>query len=284
MADFYEALELIIDTTRTSKHAWPFVDPVSRDVHGYYDLIKQPMDLRRLRTKVQFREYRSLIELEKDFQLLVNNCENFNGPKSTYTKMAQKLWKSFRRNVRLYLQRDLSMDEYETFVYPPPRPPPPPPPPPIVREERGEKESKPIDINVFHQSPQRQLVERSNHQKQHEQPVTEINFINSCPNVKIEIQSTSKQVNHTSSPPREPTVIQDHNIHYQVKLELPRDEKPAIVDGLKSVSEPQEDIQVEIVFDDNFVESNLEQANTMGEISADVKPATCENQTTESST
>jgi len=120
LSEFYEALELVIDTVRTSKHAWPFVDPVPETVHGYYDLISKPMDLKTLRTKVEFREYKSLIELEKDFQLLVNNCERFNGPKNVYTKMVYKLWKSFRKNVRLYLQRDLSMDEYETYIYPPP--------------------------------------------------------------------------------------------------------------------------------------------------------------------
>lgn len=122
LSEFYEALELIVDSVRTSKHAGPFVDPVPETVPGYYDLIKEPMDLRKLRTKVEFREYRSVIELEKDFQLIVNNCERFNGPRNTYTKMAYKLWKSFRKNVKLYLQRDLELDEYETFIYPPAKP------------------------------------------------------------------------------------------------------------------------------------------------------------------
>lgn len=126
LAEFYEALELIVDTVRTSKHAWPFVDAVPDTVPGYYDLIKEPMDLKTLRTKVEFRHYKSLIELEKDFQLLVNNCEKFNGPKNVYTKMVYKLWKSFRKNVQLYLERDLHMNEYETFLYPPPPPPAPP--------------------------------------------------------------------------------------------------------------------------------------------------------------
>lgn len=124
LSEFYEALELIVDSVRTSKHAWPFVDPVPQTVTGYYDMIKEPMDLRKLRTKIEFRGYKCLAELEKDFQLLVNNCERFNGPKNVYTKMVYKLWKSFRKNVRLYLQRDLSMNEYETFVYPPPKPEP----------------------------------------------------------------------------------------------------------------------------------------------------------------
>lgn len=132
LSEFYEALELVIDTVRTSKHAWPFVDPVPETVPGYYDLINEPTDLRKLRTKIEFREYRSLIELEKDFQLLVNNCEKFNGPRNVYTKMVYKLWKSFRKNVRLYLQRDLTMDEYETFLYPPP--PREEPPEPIATQ------------------------------------------------------------------------------------------------------------------------------------------------------
>ena len=126
LAEFYEALELIVDTVRTSKHAWPFVDAVPDTVPGYYDLIKEPMDLKTLRTKVEFRHYKSLIELEKDFQLLVNNCEKFNGPKNVYTKMVYKLWKSFRKNVQLYLERDLHMNEHETFLYPPPPPAQPP--------------------------------------------------------------------------------------------------------------------------------------------------------------
>lgn len=146
LSDFYEALELVIDTVRTSKHAWPFVDPVPETVPGYYDLIKEPMDLRKLRTKIEFREYKSLIELEKDFQLLVNNCERFNGPKNVYTKMVYKLWKSFRKNVQLYLQRDLSMDEFETFVYPPLPPPPPkeesPESQPPLRDPSPSPESK----------------------------------------------------------------------------------------------------------------------------------------------
>ena len=144
LSDFYEALELIIDTVRTSKHAWPFVDPVPETEPGYYDLIKEPMDLKKLRTKVEFRAYKSFIEVERDFQLLVNNCERFNGPKAIYTKMVYKLWKSFKKNVQLYLQRDLHMNEYETFVYPPqpPAPPPPPPPPQVAPHELTKVEHK----------------------------------------------------------------------------------------------------------------------------------------------
>lgn len=108
----------MIDIVRTCKHAWPFVDPVPDTVPNYYDLITQPMDLKKLRNKIEFREYKNFIEVEKDFKLIINNCEKFNGPTNIYTKMAHKLWRVFRRNVKIFLQRDVSMDEYETFLYP----------------------------------------------------------------------------------------------------------------------------------------------------------------------
>lgn len=143
LSEFYEAIELVIDTVRTSKHSWPFVEAVPETVPGYYDLIQQPMDLKTIRTKIEFRQYKSLLELEKDFQLLVNNCEKFNGPKNVYTKMVYKLWKSFRKNVRLYLSRDLTMDEYETFMYPP-APPAPPEVEPIVEVQPQSPPNKPL--------------------------------------------------------------------------------------------------------------------------------------------
>ena len=109
----------MIDNVRTCKHAWPFIDPVPETVPNYYDLITEPMDLKTLRDKIEFREYKSLIEVEKDFKLIINNCENYNGPSNVYTKMSYKLWKVFRKNVLLFMQRDLHYDESETFMYPP---------------------------------------------------------------------------------------------------------------------------------------------------------------------
>uniref|UniRef100_A0A6G1SHN3 Cat eye syndrome critical region protein 2 n=1 Tax=Aceria tosichella TaxID=561515 RepID=A0A6G1SHN3_9ACAR len=168
LAEFYEALELIVDTVRTSKHAWPFVNAVPDTVPGYYDLIKEPMDLKTLRTKVEFRHYKSLIELEKDFQLLVNNCERFNGPKNIYTKMVYKLWKSFRKNVHLYLERDLHMDEYETFLYPPqppqqPNPPAPPPEQTSLPNQESHPTPDPPSLTPPNPSPS---PDHQNHQQQ----------------------------------------------------------------------------------------------------------------------
>lgn len=141
LGEFYEALELIVDTVRITKYAWPFVEDVSSTEPGYRDLIKQPMYLKKIRNKVEFKKYKSLLEIEEDFQLLINNCERYNGPKSTFTKMAHRLWKSFRKNVMFYLERDLHMNEYETFLYPPD------PPAPLIEPTQCDDSTQP-------QSPQ----------------------------------------------------------------------------------------------------------------------------------
>lgn len=195
LSEFYEALELIVDSVRTSKHAWPFVDPVPDTVNGYYDLIDEPMDLRKLRTKIEFREYRSLIELEKDFQLIVNNCERFNGPKNVYTKMVYKLWKSFRKNVQLYLQRDLFMDEYETFIHPPQKPVEPP-----VKQEA----SNPIQesLSPLTPSPAASTVEPKAPTPEPNSPLyDEIRAPTpDPPNSPVKVTASGLAVNHEKSP------------------------------------------------------------------------------------
>lgn len=80
------------------------------------------MDLKKIREKIEYREYKSLLQLEADFKLIVNNCEYFNGPTNIYTKMVYKLWRVFRKNINTFLQRDLNMNEYQTFYFPPDKP------------------------------------------------------------------------------------------------------------------------------------------------------------------
>lgn len=48
----------------------------------YYDIIKDPIDLRMIAQKIQNSQYSSIDELEKDFVLLTKNARSFNEPKS----------------------------------------------------------------------------------------------------------------------------------------------------------------------------------------------------------
>lgn len=261
LSDFYEAIELVIDTVRTSKHAWPFVNPVPETEPGYYDLIKEPMDLWKIRTKIEFREYKSFLELEKDFQLLVNNCEKFNGPRNVYTKMVYKLWKSFRKNVRLYLERDLTMDEYETFLYPPEpvKPPTPPPQPspkmeidlPPVKEEfpsysikdNGKVYENSIQPEINSNSNQVNMINNSNFQNQES-----ISPINEEIPVSIEtgvspIRSVVEKIEPLTLPDQEEQVSMPYEI---IEEPIKQQQYEHLVDEFREELPPEPVMELEI--------------------------------------
>ncbi|TNN55199.1 E3 ubiquitin-protein ligase TRIM33 [Liparis tanakae] len=58
-----------------------FRAPVSSSVPNYYKIIKQPMDLKKVKRKLQLRSsqyYRSIQEFVSDMRLVFTNCANFN--------------------------------------------------------------------------------------------------------------------------------------------------------------------------------------------------------------
>jgi len=53
----------------------------------YYQIIKQPIDLKMIAERVQEGVYTTLDDMEKDFNLLVKNAKTFNEPKSQIYKV-----------------------------------------------------------------------------------------------------------------------------------------------------------------------------------------------------
>lgn len=69
-----------------------FISPVDPSrVQGYAELIKHPMDLGTMSTKVARGKYRSLEEFTTDFRLVVNNAKIFNPPGTIYHTEAERL-------------------------------------------------------------------------------------------------------------------------------------------------------------------------------------------------
>ncbi|KAL9052132.1 MAG: hypothetical protein Q9162_005593 [Coniocarpon cinnabarinum] len=67
---------------KKGKHASLFskpVDPVALNLPTYYDLIKEPMDLSTMETKLKNRDYPSVVDYVADFDTMVNNAIRFNG-------------------------------------------------------------------------------------------------------------------------------------------------------------------------------------------------------------
>ena len=57
----------------------PFVQlPTRRDLPDYYELIKRPMDLKRIQNKIRDGKYSNLDELQADVELMCRNTQEYN--------------------------------------------------------------------------------------------------------------------------------------------------------------------------------------------------------------
>ncbi|KAJ3157765.1 pre-mRNA-splicing factor prp46 [Geranomyces variabilis] len=69
-----------------------FLDPVDTSVvTDYMTVVKEPMDLGTMEKKVRRREYKSLEDFKRDFNLVVVNAKTYNSPDTVYYKAAAKL-------------------------------------------------------------------------------------------------------------------------------------------------------------------------------------------------
>lgn len=75
-------------------YAWPFYKPVDVEalgLHDYCDIIKHPMDMSTIKSKLESREYRDAQEFGADVRLMFSNCYKYNPPDHEVVAMARKL-------------------------------------------------------------------------------------------------------------------------------------------------------------------------------------------------
>lgn len=75
-------------------YAWPFmapVDPISLGIPDYFDVIKEPMDLSTVKSKLDSNSYDSVNEFESDIKLMFKNCYTYNGPDTDIVGLAKNL-------------------------------------------------------------------------------------------------------------------------------------------------------------------------------------------------
>lgn len=64
-----------------SKHddSWPFIRPVIKsEVPDYYKVIKNPMDLAKVKSNLNVGKYSSNYDVINDLQLIFANCDLYN--------------------------------------------------------------------------------------------------------------------------------------------------------------------------------------------------------------
>ena len=85
----------IIKELLTKKHreyAWPFYEPVSTQQYpDYLEIIKKPIDLTTIKTKIETGQYKTVKPFVKDFRLMITNCLRYNKPEAPVIEQARKV-------------------------------------------------------------------------------------------------------------------------------------------------------------------------------------------------
>ncbi|XP_058198117.1 histone acetyltransferase GCN5-like isoform X2 [Rhododendron vialii] len=86
--------------------AWPFKEPVdARDVPDYYDIIKDPMDLKTMSKRVESEQYYVTFEMfVADVRRMFANARTYNSPETIYYKCASRHEAHFSSKVQSGLQ------------------------------------------------------------------------------------------------------------------------------------------------------------------------------------
>ncbi|KNE63234.1 hypothetical protein AMAG_08383 [Allomyces macrogynus ATCC 38327] len=95
----YNAGLAVIERLKDHEMAPPFELPVSPTVVGYYDLIKDPMDLSCVEKRFKNGQYRSLCDMFNDIDKIFRNCFAFNQESSEVVKQAKILKQYFETEV-----------------------------------------------------------------------------------------------------------------------------------------------------------------------------------------
>ena len=79
--------ELCLSQIRGHSAADIFLYPVPKTVPKYYDIIKNPMDLKTMADKIKSNAYKNKNEFLQDLDLIVTNCKTYNKPGSPVYKI-----------------------------------------------------------------------------------------------------------------------------------------------------------------------------------------------------
>ncbi|KIW13962.1 hypothetical protein PV08_06743 [Exophiala spinifera] len=76
------------------------VDPVALNIPTYFDIVKQPMDLGTIDSRLKNNKYSSVSALVNDFNQIIVNCVAFNGTEHGITQQARKMESSFKSQMK----------------------------------------------------------------------------------------------------------------------------------------------------------------------------------------
>ncbi|KAK4460149.1 Bromodomain-containing factor 1 [Cladorrhinum samala] len=95
----------VLTELKKSKHFdinGPFiqpVDPVALNIPSYHKVVKKPMDLATMTTKLHAGDYTSIKDFDRDFDLIIKNCKLFNGEGHVVYEQAKRLQGLYRTEM-----------------------------------------------------------------------------------------------------------------------------------------------------------------------------------------
>ncbi|UJR09016.1 hypothetical protein I4U23_013265 [Adineta vaga] len=97
----------LTDQLLTHKMAWPFQKPVDvKKVSNYLTIIKDPMDLSTLKSKIMNSKFKTICDYIRDVNKIFNNCRLFNPMNSTLYLCANVLDNYFRQLLENFMTKD----------------------------------------------------------------------------------------------------------------------------------------------------------------------------------
>ncbi|XP_022696586.1 nucleosome-remodeling factor subunit NURF301-like isoform X2 [Varroa jacobsoni] len=98
-----ENLRKLLFAVRAHKQAWPFKEPVNRrQAPDYYQVIKEPMDLRTMEQKLNVGKYNTLAPFVADMTKIFDNCRYYNQKNSAFYVCADLLEAFFGQKIKLF--------------------------------------------------------------------------------------------------------------------------------------------------------------------------------------
>ncbi|CAM4743737.1 unnamed protein product [Rotaria magnacalcarata] len=90
----------VLTLLRTNENSWPFLEPVSEELApNYFSIIQNPIDLSTIQKKINNKVYvNNSPEFIRDIELMVANCEQYNGKRSILGRIANRLLRYFKES------------------------------------------------------------------------------------------------------------------------------------------------------------------------------------------